>query len=271
MSLKGYVMSGSKVKKIGTSYEYRVADYFANKPNWSGLRNPLSGASEQIKTTVSLHDVRAWRDNPVIFLQIECKKKSNSSKPNEIIIQNEWISKIDFNKDELLVFSTNRSPIWTFLPLHRYFQILNRKYDIIYTSENTFKGKAQFLFKREYIDNDSNSRFHLLWDNQPYVVILLEDFITLRETANLHDDLSIEDKIVRLSSLDKAIEFEKLNLDSLTYSQKKLLYTKLEQIESGEIIHPIAHANEQFWLKDDAFVLVCPKCNEKITKADLKP
>jgi len=269
-------MSGGRsVKQRGTSYEVRLVKWIANRAGWQAKRIPLSGASQFITECIGGHDVKAWNESLNIHLTIEAKKRGKVTKEedcHQIIIQKKWLeNNLDFDKDNLLVFATNQSPHYTFLPLHRYFQILNRKYDIVYTSENTFKGKSQFLFKREYIDNNSDSRFHLLWDNQPYVVILLEDFITLRETANLHDDLSTEDQIVRLSSLDKAIEFEKLNLDSLTYSQKKLLYTKLEQIESGEVIHPIAHANEQFWLKDDAFVLVCPKCNEKITKADLKP
>lgn len=261
---------GSRVKRAGTSAEYAVANWFCKRENWDAKRNVLSGASQQFCETVSKHDCRAWHKTLPIFLQIEVKKKTGiGSKPNEIIIQNEWLEKIDFTKDELLVFSTNRSSLWAFLPLDRYFQVLGRKYQVDYTIENTYKGKSQFLFKRESIDNSPEKKVHVLWDNKPYVIILLEDFVVLRETANLNDELSVEDKIVRLSSLEKAIEFEKLNLDDLSYSQKKLLYTKLEQIESGEVVNPIAHANEQFWMKDDAFIVACPDCGKKITKKDL--
>jgi hypothetical protein len=265
-----YFMSGgARVKRAGTSAEYAVANWFCKRENWEAKRNILSGASQQFCETVSKHDCRAWHKTLPIFLQIEVKKKTGiGNKPNEIIVQNEWIEKIDFSKDELLVISTNRSPLWAFLPADRYFQILGRKYNVEYTSNQIFKGKSQFLFKREYIENCDN-KFHLLWDNKPYIVLLLEDFVMLRETANINDNLTMEEQIIRLNSLEKAIQFEQLN-QSLTYHEKSLLYNKMDQLDQGIFTNPIAKADQQWWLSDDQkYILTCPHCKQQVTKQDL--
>ena len=263
---------GRKVKQRGTSYEVRVAKWFDNLPNWQGKRVPLSGASDQINEAFGgKADVRAWNDSLGIYLLIECKKKGDARNPDEVIIQNKWLGNLDFDKDNILVFATNRSSHYAFLPVERYFKILGRRYDVEHTPSQVFKGKSQFLFKREWIDNTDDKIFHLKWADEPYVIILLSDYVTLRETANLDDKLSIEDQIKRLTSLEKAIEFEKLNLATLNYKQKVLMYSKLEQLESGEIISPFAHADEQFWMSDDKkYILTCPNCAKNIMKSDLK-
>lgn len=264
-------MGKSKNKNIGTSYEYRVANWFTEKSGWNGLRNPLSGASEQINEQISKHDVRAWHNSLPLFLQLECKKKSrvkDESKRNQIEIKREWIDKIDFFKDELLVVSTDRSDLYVFIPTKRFFQILGRTFDISYDKENTYSGGSQFVFKRESVDESLDKRYHLQWLGEGWTALLLDEFVTLRETANLDDKLSIEDQIKRLTVLEKAQEFEKLNLTELNYNQKRLLYSKLHELESGSLVNPISHSNDQFWL-DDAFVLSCPRCKEKITKKDL--
>jgi Holliday junction resolvase len=264
---------GLSVKRRGTSFEYRVANYFAGRQGWNGLRNPLSGASSQIKEGISLHDVRAWHNTLPIFFQIEAKKRGKTKDPKKrdvIEIKREWTNGIDFNKDELLVVATDRSDMYVFIPTKRLFQVLGRSYPVEYSKEQIFNGGSQFLFKRTSVDNSPNKRFHLLWERDEFVILLLEEFVTLRETANLNDELSLEDQIKRLMNIDKALEFEKLHLNEFNYTQKRLLYSKLEELESGSFINPIAHSNDQFWL-NDSFVVVCPHCSEKITKKDLKP
>lgn len=263
-------MGGIQSKRAGSSFEYRLANWFSNRPNWQGFRNPLSGASEQINELVSKHDVRAWHSTLPIFLQIEAKKKTGKNKKtkDEIIIQRKWIDKIDFTKDEILVVSTDRSDMYVFLPIKRFFQILGRTYSTTYDKSQIYTGEQQFIFKRESVDDSTEKRYHLQWMGQEWIVLLLEEFVALRETANLYDDLSIEDQIKRLIILEKAVEFEELNIDTLSYNQKRLLYSKLAELESGSALDPISHSNDQFWL-DDAFILACPHCEEKITKKDL--
>lgn len=261
-------MGGKRSKQAGSSYEYRVRDWFNEREGWAAKRIALSGAVEEI----GRHDVHAWKGD--IYLTIEAKKRTkvkDEKRRDEIEIKSEWIDKIDFFKDEILVFATNRSPHYCMVPTKRFFQILNRSFDIIYNKTNSFKGDKQFKFKRGSVDDSPNKRFHLKWgsNEDTYTVLLLDEFITLRETANLDDKLSPEDKIKRLTSLDLAIEFEKLYLDELNYKQKRLLYMKMEELESGTAINPIFHAESQFYL-DDAFILICPHCNEKVTKDHLQ-
>lgn len=266
-------MGGSKSKNAGNSYEYRVANWFANRPGWNGLRNPLSGASEQISESVGKHDVRAWHNALPIFLQIECKKRTrvrDEKKRSQIEIKKEWIDKINFAVDEILVVSTDRSDMYVFIPTKRFFTILGRSFELTYDKSQIYSGDKQFVFKRESVDESVDKRYYLQWMGEAWTVLLLEEFVTLRETANLDDKLSIEDQIKRLVTLEKAQEFEKLNLPDLNYNQKRLLYSKLQELESGTLVNPIAHSNDQFWL-DDAFVLACPHCSEKITKKDLLP
>lgn len=260
-------------KRIGNAFEYRVADWFDGKPGWFGLRNPLSGASEQIKNAVSKHDVRAWNEQLNIFLQIECKKRSKNAKDakksDSIEIKKEWIDKLDFENDELLVFATNRSPIYVFIPTARFFLLLGRSYTIEYDKHHHFKGEKQFVLYRELVDTAKDQRFHLVWNQEPWTILLLEDFLMLRETAKIELSLSIEEQIKRLTTLENALTFEKNNLTTLNYKQKSLLYSKIHQLESDGFVNPIVHAESQFWL-DDAFILVCPHCSEKITKKDLE-
>lgn len=259
-------------KRIGNAFEYRVADWFDQQPNWFGLRNPLSGASEQIKTAVSKHDVRAWNEKLNIFLQIECKKRSKNSKDpkksDSLEIKKEWIDKLDFENDELLVFATNRSPIYVFIPSSRFFRILGRSFEIEYSKENTFKGEKQFVLYRELVDRLEDKRFHLLWNQQPWTILLLDDFLVLRETAKIEQTLSVEEQIKRFTNLESALNFESENISTLNYKQKSLLYSKIHQLDSDGFINPVIHAESQFWL-DDAFILVCPHCSKKVTKKDL--
>ena len=264
-------MTVNKGSKSGKVFEYRVANWFNQREGWQGARNPLSGASQQIVESISKHDVRAWNEKLSIFLQIEAKKKTgiNKAKRNEIIVQQKWLDKIDFTKDEILVFATDRSDLYAFIPTTRFFQILGRQYRVEYSKENTYSGDSQFLMRREYVDDAAQKRYHLKWSDKEYTVLMLDEFLTLRETVILDDDLSFEDRIKRLTSLEKALVFEVNYWDHLSTPQRKLLYTKLTELESGQIINPLHLSEAQFWL-EDSFVLVCPHCKEKITKKDLQ-
>lgn len=265
-------MGKSKNKNLGNSFEYRVANWFSDREGWSGLRNPLSGASEQVNTQISKHDVRAWHDSLPIFFQIECKKRSKVKDPkrrDSIEIKKEWIDKLDFNKDEILVVATDRSDLYVFIPTKRYFKVLGRSYQVEYEKDQSYSGDRQFLFKRENVDNNPQKKYHLRWIEKEWVILLLDEFVTLRETSDIEDDLSFEDRIKRLNTLEGAQNFEKLNVSSLSNKEKSLMYAKLDQLEHGGKINPIIYAQEQFWMGDDAFVLVCPHCSVKITKKDL--
>jgi Holliday junction resolvase len=266
-------MGKSKNKNLGSAFEYRCTHWFQAREGWKSIRIPLSGASESITESIGGHDVKAWHENRSIFLTIECKKRSrvkDEKKRSQIEIKSEWINKLQFQKDEILVVATDRSDMYVILPTKRFQQILGRSLDIAYDKSNIYAGDKQFVFKRESVDESSDKRYHLQWLGEGWTILLLDEFVTLRETANLDDKLSIEDQIKRLTVLEKAQDFEKINLPDLSYNQKRLLYSKLQELESGSVINPIAHSNDQFWLGDEAFVIACPFCKEKITKKNLK-
>ena len=67
-------MGKSKNKNLGTSYEYRVVEWFKSREGWNSQRIPLSGASQAVTDSIGGHDVKAWKEN--ILLTIECKKRS---------------------------------------------------------------------------------------------------------------------------------------------------------------------------------------------------
>jgi Holliday junction resolvase len=257
---------GSKNKRAGSSYEYRLKAWFEEK-GWTSKRVALSGAVEEI----GRHDVHAWKSD--IYLTVEAKKRTRVKDPkkrDQIEIKAEWLENIYFDKDEILVVATDRSPHYCFIPTLRFFQILGRSFHINYDKSQIYNGNKQFVFKRDSIDNSIDKRYHLEWMNKPWTVLLLDEFLLLRETATLNDSLSLEDRIRRLSNLEKATEFESHHVAEMNYNQKRLLYSKLEELESGSFINPLARADEQFWLGDEAFIVACPHCKEKITKKDLK-
>lgn len=110
-------------KTRGTGYEYRIAKWFSNekqtdsKPKgWEAERNSLSREEKSFGKTTAKHDVKAWKDVDEynrIFLQIEAKKTAKDIHT----IQKEWIDKIDFKKDELLVIALNRTAHYAVLDI----------------------------------------------------------------------------------------------------------------------------------------------------------
>lgn len=265
-------MGKSANKNLGTAFEYRVVNWFQKRAGWDSLRIPLSGASESVTESIGAHDVKAWNEKAGVFLAIECKKRSRVKDPKKrdsIEIKDEWIQKLDFTKDDILVVSTDRSDLYAFLPSSRFQQVLGRTVEVTYDKSQIYSGDKQFVFKRASVDESPNGRYHLKWKGVEWTALLLEEFVTLRETTTLEDKLSLEDQIRRLVSLEGARSFEKSNLESLNYNQKRLLYSKLHELESGSLINPVARSNDQFWLGEDSFILACPFCKEKVYKKNL--
>lgn len=263
---------GKAAKVRGTSFEYRVRNWFNMQAGWQSERNPLSGASEQIKETVAKHDVRAWHTAKSIFLQIETKKRGkskNSKRGQQMEIMREWIEKIDFTKDELLVIGLDRSDLYAVVPTERYFQLLGLTYDITYTKDNTYAGQTQFLFKLVDLQDDL---YHIKWECadfcEYYTIFPLERFVVLRETITLEMTLTFADRVMRAMTVDELKNLEQ-EVGSQTYKDKRLLYQKFEELESGQFINPVAHAQAQFWMGGDAFICICPHCEQPIHRADL--
>lgn len=267
---KGLYMSGGKrVKQQGTAFEYRVRDWFLKRAGWEAERNPLSGASDQISEGLGKHDVRAWNDQ--LFFEIECKKRTRTKDPkkrSQIEVQKDWIEKINFNKDEFLCIGFDRSDLYVIISTKRFEEILGRKVNTSYDKDNTFTGKSQFVFRADYFEK--GPRVHLWWvdvKDQYFTALTLEDFVTLRETATLHDALSLEEQIKRINNLEKLQTFELENLAQMNHTQKKLLYQKYEFLEMG--LNPKYVADAQYW-NTDAFICICPGCEMKITASQLK-
>ena len=139
-------MSGGKRSKtIGDGFEYRVRDWFRTQ-GWSSERNPLSGASEQLKKLVAKHDVRASKNG--LFLQLECKKTNNTQKHK---LQRIWYEKVDFTNDEFIVFGFGRSPIYCCIPLEIYRELHP---NICSIPRYIAKGTAQFTFHRQWLEDE---------------------------------------------------------------------------------------------------------------------
>ena len=112
-------MGKSKNKNLGTSFEYRAVNWFQAREGWKSIRIPLSGSSDSITESIGGHDVKAWHENRSIFLIVECKKRSrvkDEKKRNQIEIKKEWIDKLQYQKDEILVVATDRSDMY--IPKH---------------------------------------------------------------------------------------------------------------------------------------------------------
>lgn len=164
---------GRLSKNRGRSYEYRVRDHFRSLEGWNAERNDNSKAKKQIKDTdiESKHDVVAWKEDWSIVLQIECKKTSKA----KLALQWEWIEKIDFSNDEILVFATQRTSHYTLTSLQQYEEMvgkITKKHDCLEA-----RGKSQW---RTSIDN-FDSLVELVWNEQHFVIMELSKFLIQRE------------------------------------------------------------------------------------------
>lgn len=114
---------GKLSKTRGTGYENRIVKWFKNEQKkenqpegWTSERNILSKEEKSFGKTTAKHDVKAWKDvsnNQRIFLQIEAKKTAKEIHT----IQKEWIDKIDWTKDELLVIALARTQHYAVLDI----------------------------------------------------------------------------------------------------------------------------------------------------------
>ncbi len=187
---------------IGKGYEYRVKKWFIAH-NWKSERNPLSGASQQISSELGKHDVRSWREDLRIFLQIECKK--TNKKANTINVKQDWFDKIDFGNDEFLCFSYKNC-------LEHFCLMPTNVIDKIMPNLNKTKeiyspvGKKQFIMKREWLEKKPNQAFVLMFNNKEYSIVNLEEFINAREKSGETKDFdTLKNKSNQLGKYEKIV------------------------------------------------------------------
>jgi len=243
---------------IGKSYEYRVRDFLVAK-GWKAERNPLSGASEQIEQELGKHDVRAWRDDLDIFLQIECKKtmikKKNAAGQDDdsLGIEKKWIDKIDFTNDEFLVFSYNRcQQHFCFMPKEIAEKIL-AKTKLKCLPTHTPSGDKIFGFKREWIEGKQKEICVIEFLNRTWYALDLEEFLSARERYGGPTSASnFADKIKAMSDIKKLKELYSKEESTLTTKDKRIYYSKLERLESGNSnsYNPDFIKEGQWWMDD---------------------
>jgi len=262
-------MPGGRMPKgRGTSYEYRVRNWFRDK-GWQSERNNLSGASEQVAEHISKHDVRAY-SNGGIFLQLECKKTAS---PDKHTLQREWFGKLDFNNDELLVFAFGNSPHYIIVP-----EILYASLDpsfVTGTSRYTAEGYAQFAFQRSWLDDEDPVCF--LWQDYStiYVATLLEKYIDLLEKRGPLEKIDPAEviKAATVANLKGLVEWYKIHKHRLTNREKFLYYEKLCRLEEGDSgqLSRQAVVESQWWRDTSSDVVMkCPHCTNLITHAQLQ-
>jgi len=255
---------GRASKSRGDSFEYRVRNWF-KKIGWDSERNPLSGASEQLKVLVAKHDVRASKNG--IFLQVECKKTAGISTHK---LQRIWYEKIDFRNDEFLAFAFGRSPIYCIVPLTTYQTLFP---DAPTTPKFTAKGQKQFTFHRKWVDEEDPLVFYWKTYDELYVATLLENWIEAIENRGPLENLMPVDTIKGATDAKLLTVWFKKNEVRLTNEEKCLYYGKLHRLEHGIKDQP----NHQFlaevqWWRDTSgdFVMHCPHCDMDITQGDLE-
>lgn len=112
----------AKISKVrGRGFEYRLVSILKNEDNredypkgWDGERNSLSREQSAFGQKIASHDVKGWKcveNDKVIFIQIEAKKTAKAI----LRVQKEWIDKINWMNDELLVIGFNRSDSYAVL------------------------------------------------------------------------------------------------------------------------------------------------------------
>ncbi len=285
---------GLSEQRRGRSYEYRIRDWFRNKDHkpdlpsgWQAERNPLSGASKQIEDEIGLYDVRAWKGN--LFLQIEAKK---TGKKDKRIIQRAQLDKLNFDNDELYVFAFSRSSHYALISLDRYLALTaanaygsTEVAELCYGSGQirTARGKKQFTFRKEWLEDSSNNRTIFYWPetDQYYISLPLAEFIQVREAYEeqqadkfIPETYIPTEFIKRCNSIEQLLTYYEESKDTLTFKEKRVLFSKCERIEAGISNQSVGGrflANQQWWLPaDETYVCTCPSCEMVITAADLR-
>ncbi len=236
---------------IGRDYEYRVRNWFI-KQGWKAERNPLSGASDQIEDELGKHDVRCWRDDLSIFLQLECKKKSTTK--DILDIKKEWIDKIDFDNDELLVFSfKNCKQHFAFLTKEAADKVLGR---MKLRKSETYepRGDKVFGFKREWVEFKEEEIFVVNFMGKTWYTLDLGTYVTARENyKTVITPKTVAEKLKFINDAKKLKAFRKEDGENWDTKENRLYYAKLERLESGEEnkYNPNFIKESQWWLSEE--------------------
>ena len=243
---------------IGRGYEYRLKEWFIAH-GWKAERNPLSGASDQIEQELGKHDVRAWRDDLNIFLQIECKKtmikKKNKAGEDDdtIVVQKEWLDKIDFENDEFLVFSFNRCQqhfaYMTQEAADRVIGPLNLNKSVVFEA----RGDKGYGFKREWLEGKSDFIFVSKFMDKTWYAMDLEIYINARERFKIPTKATSFDERLKIINTKETLKVL-FDEESKGWGTKeyRLYYSKLERVESGKdnAYSPSFIKDSQFWLDE---------------------
>lgn len=181
-------------KTRGTGYEYRIRDYFRNEKQkstqplgWEAERNSLSREEKSFGKTTAKHDVKAWKDindTERIFLQIEAKKTAKDIHT----IQKEWIDKIDFTSDELLVIALNRTGHFAVIDLTTMPELAGEgdSGEFIKKASKVVKcrGKRSVRIHKKDVEAATlQAPMILSWENieREFIIFPLYDYVQLRE------------------------------------------------------------------------------------------
>lgn len=172
-----------KLSKVrGGNYEYRVRNFFLDRGGWDDtIRIPLSGASDIISERIGKRDVLAIHRTGK-RLVCECKK---TGKKDKITIEAEWLNKLDFFDDDILVFAYDRSLHYVILDYQYYRQIKSEDWPNKFERTLEAKGEKTFVLNRAEIDKVN---FLLLkWPTleSSYVIFPFERYIKYIEEENL--------------------------------------------------------------------------------------
>lgn len=241
---------GTQSHVIGKGYEYRVRDFF-RKAGWKSERNPLSGASDQIEEELGKHDVRSWREDFNIFLQIECKKTNNED--GILGIKKEWIDKIDFSNDEILVFSFLRcGQDFIFIPLEIASPVLEKK-KLTKLETHDASGDTVFGFKKEWIADQENKYCVVNFLNKSWAVFDLAVYVDYREKNKIETKAkNASDKVKAITSIDELKKLKETESSNWSTKEWKAYYSKLDRLESGDVSYNPGFIKEsQWWLPED--------------------
>lgn len=257
---------GRASKSRGTSYEYRVRDWFNARPNWTATRIILSGAVKSVVDELGKNDVTA-RHQSGIFLQIECKKTGDHE---EHIILWDWLEKLDFTNDEFLVFAFGRSDHYVLVKQEIYAEI--DKGFIPGAPNFIAEGDTRFKVKRQWFDILPVT---ILWSthNQMFVVTTLTQYTELLEKRGPLKTLQPIEVIKAATEIEPLKAWYKEFKHRFTSYERSLYYAKLHRIENGIDDKPTAEfiAANQWWRDTSQdFIMRCPHCDKIITNEQLK-
>jgi hypothetical protein len=220
------------------------------KKGWKAERNPLSGASDQIEEELGKHDVRCWKEEMKIFLQLECKKTNHES---VLDIKKEWIDKIDFYNDEFLVFSYMRcQQHFAFMPADVLDEIVEK---MKLKKSETFEPRGEVLFgcKREWIEGKLDTVFVVSFLGKLWYIIDLDIYIDAREKLNIETkSTTVADKIKSINTVKELKALKDTEGAAWGTKALKAYYNKLDRLESGDVSYnPDFIKTSQWWLPEE--------------------